>query len=233
MYAIFISEQNLVKTCFDLFAAGTETTSTAISWALIFFLHWPHVQDKCFKEISDVIGTQRPPRVQDRAQMPYMEATILEVLRKANIVPLSVQHGLASDVKFHDYVIPRDAIVLPDLESALADPEVWGNPDNFLPERFIGPDGKVKRPDDFVVFGLGQSSLFPLSGGVWSGSVIIVPSVWWCLVWVSHYCSLCVSGSVIIVPSVWWCLVWVSHYSSLCVSGSVIIVPSVCLGQSL
>ena len=88
--------------------------------------------------------------------MPYMEATISEVLRRASIVPLSVQHGLASDVMFQGYVIPRDAIVLPDLESALYDAEVWGDPENFRPERFIGPDGKAKREDEFVPFSLGQ-----------------------------------------------------------------------------
>ena len=88
--------------------------------------------------------------------MPYFEATILEVLRRADIAPLSVQHGLASDVMFQDYVIPRDAIVLPDLGSALSDPEVWGDPENFRPERFIGPEGKVKQTDEFVPFSLGK-----------------------------------------------------------------------------
>ena len=145
-----------MTSCFDLFGAGTETTSTAITWALLFFLHWPHVQDKCFKEISDVIGTQRPPRVQDRAQMPYFGATISEVLRKGNIVPFSAQRGLACDVEFQGYVIPRGAIVFPYLRSALEDAEVWGDPENFRPERFIGPDGKAKQEDELIPFSLGK-----------------------------------------------------------------------------
>ena len=145
-----------MKTCFDLFGAGTETTSSAITWALLFFLHWPHVQDKCFKEISDVIGTQRPPRVQDRAQMPYFEATISEVLRKGNIVPFSVLHGLNNDVSLQGYVIPRDAIVFPDLGSVLEDAKVWGDPENFRPERFISPDGKAKREDELIPFSMGK-----------------------------------------------------------------------------
>ena len=58
--------------------------------------------------------------------------------------------------RFKGYVIPRDAIVFPDLGSTLSDPEVWGDPEKFRPERFIGPDGKTKRIEEFVPFGLGQ-----------------------------------------------------------------------------
>ena len=144
----------------DLYFAGTETTSTALRWALLFFLHHPEVQDRCYKEICDVIGPDRAPSMRDKQEMTYLEATTLEVLRKADIVPMSASHGLASDVTFRGYVIPRDAIIIPSLTSILQDPEVWGDPENFRPERFIGPDGKVTRPEEFIPFGIGDHDTY-------------------------------------------------------------------------
>ena len=85
-----------------------------------------------------------------------MEATLLEVLRKADIAPLSFSHGLARDVTFHGYGIPQDAIIIPNLSTVLQDPEIWGDPENFRPERFIGPDGKLARPEEFIPFGTGR-----------------------------------------------------------------------------
>ena len=160
-----VTESSLLRSIIDLYLAGTETTSTAISWALLFFLHYPHVQDTCYKEISDVVGTDRLPSMRDKPEMTYLEATICEVLRLADIVPMSVWHGLASDVTFRGYVIPKDAVIIPYLDSVLQDKDVWGDPEVFRPERFIGPDGKLTRPDEFIPFSVGKwlsSALFTI-----------------------------------------------------------------------
>jgi cytochrome P450 len=143
----------------DLFAAGTETTSTTISWALLLFLHHPHVQDKCFQEIQQVTGGTRPPCMRDRPDMTYMEATILEVLRWTDITPLGGTRSTSSDVTFRGYVLPKGTVVLTYLDSVLHDPAIWGDTDNFRPERFIGPDGKLTKPDEFIPFGVGELAM--------------------------------------------------------------------------
>ena len=60
MYA----DTNLLQAVADMFAAGTETTSTAIRWALLLFLHHPKVQERCHKEVMDVIGSGRAPKME-------------------------------------------------------------------------------------------------------------------------------------------------------------------------
>ena len=156
---LHLSGENLAKSITDLFTAGTETTSTALRWAMLFFIHHPEVQDKCYKEICDVIGPDRSPSIHDKQKMTYLEATTLEVLRRGDIVPTSISHGLSRDVTFRGYVIPKDAIVIPFVHSVLHDPEIWGDPENFRPERFIGPDGKLTRPDEFIPFSIGKTSV--------------------------------------------------------------------------
>ncbi|KAK7503047.1 hypothetical protein BaRGS_00005673, partial [Batillaria attramentaria] len=152
----YINEKNLPKVVLDLFGAGTETTSNAIRWTVAYFLHHPHVQDKCYQEIVNVIGTDRKPEMTDRQEMTYLEATIMEVLRIADIVPMSLPHSTSCDVTLAGYTIPKDAFIMPNLDSVLQDPEVWGDPDKFRPDRFIGPDGKIIRPDEFIPFSVGR-----------------------------------------------------------------------------
>ncbi|XP_076441361.1 cytochrome P450 2B4-like [Babylonia areolata] len=151
-----LNEESLEKTIGDLFGAGTETTSTAIMWALLFFLHHPHVQDTCFQEISNVVGPDRLPAMSDRPKLPYLEATTWEVLRKGDVAPLSLLHASARDVKFRGYVIPKDSMIMPALTCALQDPDIWLDPENFRPERFIGPDGKLIRSEDLIPFSVGR-----------------------------------------------------------------------------
>ena len=48
--------EQLVSICMDLFQAGSETSSTTLSWALMMLALYPDVQDRCHEEISKVLG---------------------------------------------------------------------------------------------------------------------------------------------------------------------------------
>jgi cytochrome P450 family 307 subfamily A len=37
-------------------------------------------------------------------------------------------------------------------------PELWSQPEQFAPERFISPEGKLKKPEHFLPFGGGRRS---------------------------------------------------------------------------
>jgi cytochrome P450 family 2 subfamily J len=71
----------------DLFIAGSETTSTMLTWAVLFMAKYPEIQNKVQAELDQVCGTQTPSYT-DRTSLPYTEATITEVYRRANIVPI-------------------------------------------------------------------------------------------------------------------------------------------------
>ncbi|XP_067651885.1 cytochrome P450 2U1-like [Haliotis asinina] len=148
--------ENLVMVVADLFAAGTETTATIIRWTLVYFLHNPDIQEKCFQEIKRNIGQIRLPSMKDKVNLPYVEATIMEALRRADITPTSLPHTVPHDVQFRGHMFPKGVPVIVMLSSVLHDPDVWGDPENFRPERFLDDTGKIVKKDEFIPFSLGR-----------------------------------------------------------------------------
>ncbi len=83
--------------------------------------------------------------------MPYSEAVISEILRITSVVPCGVPHGMKSDLIFHGYHLPKGATVFPNLYAVHHDPEIWGDPENFRPERFLNVDGTKFVPNAALI----------------------------------------------------------------------------------
>ncbi|KAK6189768.1 hypothetical protein SNE40_001764 [Patella caerulea] len=152
----YLNEDQLVASIFDLFVAGTETTSTIILWTILYFLHHPNIQANCYKEIQDVVGSGRLPSIKDKPSLPYVEAVILEVLRRANIAMTVFPHAVSEDTRFHGYRFPKDAIIIPNADAVLTDDKIWGDSDVFRPERFIDSDGQIIKRDELIPFSTGR-----------------------------------------------------------------------------
>ncbi|XP_046583343.1 cytochrome P450 2J6-like [Haliotis rubra] len=148
--------ENLAQIINDLFTGGTETTSTTIRWALVYFLNYPDVQEKCFQEILENVGQSRRPSMKDKTNLPYVEATILETLRYADIFPTNLPHSVPHDVQFRGFTFPKGVTVMLNLDSVLQDKDVWGDPQNFRPDRFLDDAGKIQKREEFIPFSLGR-----------------------------------------------------------------------------
>ncbi|XP_072195646.1 cytochrome P450 2C9-like isoform X2 [Excalfactoria chinensis] len=98
---------NLITSTFDLFIAGTETTSTTTRYGLLLLLKYPKIQEKVQEEIDRVVGRSRRPCVADRTQMPYTDAVVHEIQRFITLIPTSLPHTVTKDIHFRDYIIPK------------------------------------------------------------------------------------------------------------------------------
>jgi len=85
-----ITEDHLVMTMFDAFAAGFETTATAILWFMTFMVNYPDIQSRIQSELDSVVGRDTLPRWEDRSRLPYLVATIEETFRRATVAPLLI-----------------------------------------------------------------------------------------------------------------------------------------------
>ncbi|KAK7129358.1 hypothetical protein R3I94_017536 [Phoxinus phoxinus] len=148
-------EENLVISAADLFQAGTNTTSTTIRWGLIFLIQNPDVQERCHEEIVRVLGQDRFPSMDDRDQLPYTYATVHEIQRYANLVPMGVTHETIHPTKLRGYDIPQGTMILTNLAAIFSNKEHWKHPDSFNPENFLDENGHFSKPECFIPFSLG------------------------------------------------------------------------------
>ncbi|KAM8803860.1 cytochrome P450 2U1 [Rhynchonycteris naso] len=140
----------------DLFIAGTDTTTNSLLWCLLYMTLYPETQEKVHEEIEKVIGADRVPSLTDKAQMPFTEATIMEVQRLTMVVPLSIPHMTSQKTVLQGYTIPKGTLVLPNLWSVHRDPAIWEKPDDFNPTRFLDDQGQLIKKETFIPFGIGK-----------------------------------------------------------------------------
>ncbi|XP_039324863.1 cytochrome P450 1A2 [Saimiri boliviensis] len=154
-----IPQEKITNLVNDIFGAGFDTITTAISWSLMYLVTKPEIQRKIQKELDTVIGRERRPRLSDRPQLPYLEAFILETFRHASFVPFTIPHSTTRDTALNGFYIPKECCVFINQWQVNHDPQLWGDPSEFRPERFLTAEGTaINKPlsEKILLFGLGK-----------------------------------------------------------------------------
>uniref|UniRef100_A0A3B4ZCU0 Uncharacterized protein n=1 Tax=Stegastes partitus TaxID=144197 RepID=A0A3B4ZCU0_9TELE len=149
-------EENLIVSVWDLFLAGSETTTTTLRWAFLYMAKYPEIQEKVQAETDRVIGQSRQPSMEDRANLPYTDAVIHEIQRMGNVVSLSLPHITNRDVQLGGYTVPKGVKIVPNLTSVLFDKNEWETPNTFNPGHFLNEEGKFVKRAAFIPFSAGK-----------------------------------------------------------------------------
>jgi len=95
----------------DFVIAGSETVTSTLQWAFVLLAgrDGQCVQERLWKDIDSQVPRERLPSLADRPRLPFLEATILEVMRIRTVVPL-VTHSTPYDTTVGGYFIPADTV---------------------------------------------------------------------------------------------------------------------------
>ncbi|KAI3837282.1 hypothetical protein MKW92_019274 [Papaver armeniacum] len=141
----------------DFFAAGTDTASSTVEWAMAELLRNPSKMELAQQELSNIIGKDRHVEESDIFRLPYLQAIVKETLRLHPPGPFLVPHKAEIDVKFHDFIIPKGTQILVNAWAISRDPTIWTEPSCFRPERFLDSKIDYKGQDfEFIPFGSGR-----------------------------------------------------------------------------
>ncbi|XP_056114935.1 cytochrome P450 2F2-like [Rhinichthys klamathensis goyatoka] len=150
------NDSQMVTLLFDLFVAGTDTTSNTLRTLTLYLMTHTHIQEQCQREIDEVLGAREHVTYEDRNAMPFVQAVIHEGQRVGDIVPLSMFHTARTDTQLQGYSIPKGTIIIPYLSSALREESQWKFPHEFNPQNFLNEKGEFVKPDAFMPFSAGS-----------------------------------------------------------------------------
>ncbi|KAF7019456.1 unnamed protein product [Triticum aestivum] len=141
----------------DLFAAGSDTSSSTVEWAMAELLRNPSSMAKVCDELAQVIGSRRNIEEADIVRLPYLQAVIKETFRLHPPAPLLLPRQPEMTVKIAGYTIPKGSRVFINVWAIGRDKDVWKEPEKFMPERFLGSAIDFKGVDfELLPFGAGR-----------------------------------------------------------------------------
>lgn len=114
-----------------MLAAGHETSSTSLAWALYHIHHDESVRSRVVEELADAAT---PGEI---AALPYLGAVIQETLRMHPTVPI-VLRRLTGPLIVAGVARSAGDVVGIALPALHFNPDLWRNPDFFDPGRFLG-----------------------------------------------------------------------------------------------
>ncbi|GLJ32251.1 hypothetical protein SUGI_0649060 [Cryptomeria japonica] len=144
----------------EFFAAGTESSTTIVEWAMVEFIRNPEKLNRVRQELDEVVGRNRRVEESDVDHLPYLHASLKELFRLHPTAPVLLPHRAECSCEIGGFVIPKDTQVMVNVWAIGRDTAIWNNPSKFMPERFLeGENSKIDyRGQDFelIPFGAGR-----------------------------------------------------------------------------
>lgn len=143
-----LSEAETAAQAADAMFAGIETTGFNLGVTVWHLVKNPTVMEKIKAEIKSA------GRSADIHALTYLDAVVVEGLRISEAVPTRFPRVVpANGWTFNDLDLPGGTEVSCTVKQLHLNPDVYANPNSFLPERWLDPTEEMKR--DWLPFGLG------------------------------------------------------------------------------
>uniref|UniRef100_A0AC35EUI7 Cytochrome P450 n=1 Tax=Panagrolaimus sp. PS1159 TaxID=55785 RepID=A0AC35EUI7_9BILA len=147
---------NLYSIVLDLYIAGMDTTITSLLWGIIYLMYNPDIVKKMQKEIFEKLGEKELIEIDDKLKLPYTAAVANEIQRMANVFPQNLGRRNTKDVVIGGYKIKEGTTIMPLISAVLYDERAFPDHLKFDPNRFLNPDGSIKKVDELLPFSCGR-----------------------------------------------------------------------------
>ncbi|KVH96761.1 premnaspirodiene oxygenase-like [Cynara cardunculus var. scolymus] len=131
-----ITSENIKAIILDVFAAGTDTSSSTVEWAMSEMVRNPQVMAKAQAEVREVLKGKEVVNETDFQRLNYLKLVIKETLRLHPPIPLLLPRECRERCEINGYMIPVKTKVFINAWALGRDPEFWIDAENFVPERF-------------------------------------------------------------------------------------------------
>ncbi|NJK38529.1 MAG: cytochrome P450 [Oscillatoriales cyanobacterium RM2_1_1] len=147
-----LTDQELRDQLITLLLLGQDTTASALAWAFYWIHRSPRVLARLRQELANLGPDPAPLTL---AQLPYLNAVCQETLRIHPIALISQPRVVREPVELEGYCFPPGTILVPCIHLAHRRSQVFPQPEQFEPERFL--QSKFS-PYEYFPFGGGNRS---------------------------------------------------------------------------
>ncbi|GJN13201.1 hypothetical protein PR202_ga31545 [Eleusine coracana subsp. coracana] len=153
-----LTHSDITKFLTDMFVAGSDTSALTVQWAMAQLLRHPDKMQKVHTELAANLGSKEFVEESDLVQLPYIKAVVKETLRLHPVTPLIPREVVSDDMCLGGFHIPIGTSVFLNVWAIGRDPASWPQPEEFMPERFLGDRAVDYRGSDFSFkpFGAGR-----------------------------------------------------------------------------
>ncbi|KAJ9615988.1 hypothetical protein H2204_014203 [Knufia peltigerae] len=139
-----------------IYFAGTDTTSNSLAFITWEVARSKAIQGKLFGELRERISDpSQVPTLADVETWPYLNAVIKEGLRKYAAAPSHLERVVPpGGATIQGKYLPAGTVVGVQAYSIHRKPEVFPDPEAFIPERWLDETEEMRR--HFMPFGLGS-----------------------------------------------------------------------------
>ncbi|KAG2314282.1 hypothetical protein Bca52824_017404 [Brassica carinata] len=152
-----------IKSLFvEIFMAGIDTAAQATQWTMAEIINNPNILERLRGEIDLVVGKSRLIQETDIPNLPYLQAVVKEGLRLHPPGPFLVRRFQES-CKIKEFYVPGQTTLLVNVYAIMRDPDLWEDPDEFKPERFLTSSRSSEQEEEikeqafkYIPFGAGR-----------------------------------------------------------------------------
>ncbi|KAK3134184.1 hypothetical protein QOZ80_6AG0546050 [Eleusine coracana subsp. coracana] len=146
---------------FDIFSAGSETSSTTLEWAISELIRNPKAMRRATAEVRQAFAAHDTVPEDALGKLHYLHLVIRETFRLHAPGPLLLPRESQEPCRVLGYDVPRGTTTLVNVWALGRDERYWpGDPDEFRPERFEAEGGSTanfKGVDfELLPFGAGR-----------------------------------------------------------------------------
>jgi len=159
-----LSDREVRDQMVTLMFAGHDTSTSTISFLMYELARHPHVLARLIDEVDRVLGDDPPTAEQITSGLPELDMALDETLRLYPPAWIGPRRAVAS-FEFGGHTVPAGAYVNYCSWASHRLPEVFPDPEAFIPERFA-PERKAALPKGaYVPFGGGSRTCIGMRFG--------------------------------------------------------------------
>ncbi|CRL22191.1 Cytochrome P450 [Penicillium camemberti] len=132
-----ISSKELAYVIGTLQQAGFEGTRTVLRLLIKAVVLHPNCLQEAQRELDRVVGPNRLPSFDDFPKLHYIHAMMNEAMRWQPPTPFAIPHATTQDDEYMGYHIPNGTVIIPNMWAMSFNPEIFPNPYEFKPDRWI------------------------------------------------------------------------------------------------